>query len=123
MKIHSDEQEGNTSPEYKGLQLLKHCPACKATFQQTDIHVVETYQNVHLLHVTCNACTHAILSLFTISQFGMGSVGMATDLSAADADRVIGTTPIHEDELFAFHTFLTGTQKKAHRIEDLFVMN
>jgi len=56
-----------------------------------------------------------------ISELGLSSVGMATDLSAADAERVLHTAPIHEDELLAFHAFLEGTPAQAKRIEDLFI--
>ena len=121
MGLFSHEHDGSESPQMSGLKLLKDCPVCQTNFQQNDVHVVETYNNVHLLHVTCSSCTHAILSLFAISQLGMSSVGMATDLSAIDAERVLGSAPIHEDELLAFHAFLTGEHEEARRIEDLFV--
>ncbi len=121
MGLFSHEQDGSELPQTSGLKLLKDCPVCQTNFQQTDIRVVDTHHNVHLLHVTCNSCTHAILSLFAISQLGMSSVGMATDLSAADAERVLGSAPIHEDELLAFHAFLEGMSPQAKRIEDLFI--
>ena len=121
MENHSHEPIESMSPLHNGLQLLKDCPMCKTNFTQTDIQVLDTYNNVHLLHVTCSTCTHAMLSLFAISQLGVSSVGMATDLSAADAERVLGSTPIHEDEILSFHAFLGGTHKNKKRIEDLFV--
>ncbi len=121
MGLFSHEHDESESPQLSGMKLLKDCPSCQTNFQQTDIRVVDTYHNVHLLHVTCSSCTHAILSLFAVSQLGMSSVGMATDLSAADAERVLGSVPIHEDEVLAFHSFLEGTYTKASRIEDLFI--
>jgi hypothetical protein len=51
----------------------------------------------------------------------MSSVGMATDLSATDAERVLDTDPIHEDELLSFHAFLAGKSEVKRQIEDLFV--
>ena len=121
MGLFSHEHKGSESPQLGGLKLLKDCPVCQTNFQQADVCVVDTYNTVHLLHVTCSSCTHAILSLFAISELGMSSVGMATDLSAADAERVLGSAPIHEDELLAFHAFLEGTPTEATRIEDLFI--
>lgn len=121
MGLLSHEHGEFESPQRSGLKLLKDCPVCQTNFQQSDIRVIATCSSVHLLHVTCGSCTHAVLSLFTISQLGMSSVGMATDLSAADAERVLGSAPIHEDELLAFHAYLKGTHSASERIEDLFI--
>lgn len=52
----------------------------------------------------------------------MSSVGIATDLSVADATRVLGSAPIHEDEVLAFHGVLSGAHETgASSIEHLFV--
>jgi len=112
-----DEQD----TQFKGLKLLKDCPVCETTFQTTDIRIVDTYDNVHLLHLTCSSCSHALLSLFAISQAGMSSVGMATDLSALDAERVLDTEPIHEDEMLSFHALLSKEAVYKKPIEHLFV--
>ncbi|HBB37971.1 MAG: hypothetical protein UV82_C0006G0020 [Candidatus Magasanikbacteria bacterium GW2011_GWD2_43_18] len=108
--------------QFQGLKLLKDCPLCQTTFQTTDIRIVDTYDNVHLLHLTCGECAHAILSLFAVSQMGMTSVGMATDLSALDAERVLDTEPIHEDEILSFHTLLSRESLYKKPIEHLFVI-
>lgn len=121
MGLFSHDSEGTESPQMSGLKLLKDCPVCQTNFEQTDIRVVETHHNVHLLHITCSSCTHAILSLFAISQLGMSSLGMATDLSASDAERVLAAAPIHEDEVLMFHRFLSGKHTEARGIEDLLV--
>lgn len=121
MGIHSHDQDDHMRPETSGLRLLKDCPVCQTNFQQSDIRVIDTYQNVHVLHLTCSGCAHAIISVCTVSSFGMSSVGMATDLSAIDAERVLDTDPIHEDELLSFHAFLAGKSGEKRQIEDLFV--
>jgi len=108
--------------QYKGLKLLKDCPVCQTAFQTTDIRIVDTYDNAHLLHLTCSECSHALLSIFAISQMGMSSVGMATDLSAFDAERVLNTEPIHEDEVLSFHTLLSKQTHHNKPIEHLFVI-
>ncbi len=121
MGKHLPKPDESTSPQHSGMQLLKDCPVCQTNFQQSDVRIVDTYDNVHLLHVTCSSCTHAILSLFAVSQFGMSSVGMATDLSAKDAERILDSAPIHEDELLSFHALLEGRYGETNRIEDLFM--
>ncbi len=121
MGIHSHDQDDSIMPQTSGLRLLKDCPVCQTNFQQSDIRVIDTYQNIHVLHVTCSSCIHSILSVCTVSPFGMSSVGMATDLSAIDAERILDTDPIHEDELLSFHAFLAGKSGEKRQIEDLFV--
>lgn len=121
MNNHSHKHPGSVSPQNSGIQLLKDCPMCRTNFQQTDVRIVDTYNNVHLLHVTCSSCTYAILSLFAISQFGLSSVGMATDLSATDAERVLDSNPIDEDEILLFHSLIEGKYKGVGRFEELFV--
>lgn len=105
----------------QGLKILKECPMCEHSFQSTDVRVVNTYRNVHLLHLTCQSCAHAILSLFAISQTGMSSVGMATDLSAGDATRLLDTEPIGEDEVLLFHTLLSKQGNAHGAFEHLFI--
>lgn len=120
---------GHTSPGHdeqhdihsRGLKLLKDCPVCQRAFESTDVRVVDTSDNVHLLHLTCQSCDHALLSLFTISHAGMSSVGMATDLSHTDADRLLGSAPISEEEMLSLHTLLFGDTYQHRQVEDLFI--
>jgi len=46
---------------------------------------------------------------------------MATDLSALDAERVLDTEPIDEDEVLSFHAFLSKQTYADSPIEHLFV--
>ena len=119
-KSHAHDDQRDT--QFKGLKLLKDCPVCQTAFQTTDIRIVDTYDNVHLLHLTCGTCAHALLSIFAVSQMGMSSVGMATDLSALDAERVLDTEPIHEDEVLSFHALLSKETQYDRSIEHLFVI-
>ena len=85
---------------------MKECPLCGAVYKASAVATIEEHESGHLVHVTCSKCQNAILAMVMITPIGMNSVGMVTDLSAADVVRFRRRAPITEDELLNFHLFL-----------------
>ncbi len=61
---------------------------------------------VHLIHITCADCKNAVMAVVTVSALGMSSVGLYTDLSAADAAVFANAEPITDDDVLAWHEAL-----------------
>lgn len=74
--------------------------------------MVEEGMGTHLLHLTCTYCNNAMLALIVVSKMGMSSVGMLTDLSAPDAQRLYRHAPLSEDTVLNFHDYLKKGSKE-----------
>lgn len=94
-------------PELETMRALRTCPVCGVAYKRDTVHVIETRDSARLLHVSCAACSHALLTIITTTDFGMSAVGMMTDLSAADAHRLRDRRAITDEDIFALHTKLS----------------
>jgi hypothetical protein len=88
------------------LRLMRECPLCGGAYQEKQVEIIEENGSGHLVHITCDQCQNAILSLVVVSQIGMSSVGIVTDLSAIDARRLQKRPPVSEDVVLNFHQYL-----------------
>jgi|SRR3989338_811325 len=97
------------------LRVMRECPVCNTAYRAEQVSVLDAADHNHLVHLTCNACHNALLALVTVSPLGMSSIGVMTDLTAADADRCQRQPPVSEDDVLSFHQVL----KEAHQLEQL----
>ncbi|PIZ94655.1 MAG: hypothetical protein COX81_02945 [Candidatus Magasanikbacteria bacterium CG_4_10_14_0_2_um_filter_37_12] len=105
-----DENKKHHNQLLEGLKLMRECPMCKNEYKIERFSVLDEYHGAHLVHIVCPKCANSILALVTISQFGMSSVGMATDLSAEDAKKIFQLDAITDDDVLDFHTMLKNIQ-------------
>jgi hypothetical protein len=96
------QSEVKSQPE--SLRLIRECPLCKKEYNLNDAQVVDEVNNTHLVHATCPHCRSAMLSVVVLSQSGMSSVGVFTDLAVDDLKRIKNKGSISEDELLEFHS-------------------
>jgi len=87
--------------------LLRECPVCKKAYQKDHMRFLKEYEGSQLIHMTCKHCTHALLLLVMISPFGISSMGMMTDLHAADVVRLHDAAPIDHDDVLDLHVLLS----------------
>jgi len=106
-----------SSDNRQGLRLIRRCAMCDTSLANDDIALVDEDAGVHLFHIACSVCAHAVLSFVTVSPFGMSSVGMSTDLSAEDVNRMMGAHPITDDEMLSFHEYLHTGAETTHTLE------
>lgn len=99
-------EQFKSRPIQEGLKMMAECPLCKQAYSEKEARVIEEKNSAHLVHITCPHCHHSILALIIVSQVGMSSVGMITDLGMDDARRLKNLGPITEDELLNFHSLL-----------------
>ena len=95
-----------SNPIQEGLKLMNECPLCKKQYVHGDQNVLKQQKGAHLIHMTCPYCHNAVLAMIVVTNFGLSSVGMVTDLNAQDALRLHQVEPVIEDELLNFHSFI-----------------
>ncbi|HLD31689.1 MAG TPA: hypothetical protein VJB37_02220 [Patescibacteria group bacterium] len=88
--------------EKYNLKILSQCPLCQGSYEAGKDNVLAERAGVHLVHVTCPHCQNAILAMVSVSRSGLSSVGMVTDLSAADVRRLRARATLSEEEMFSY---------------------
>ena len=88
------------------LTLGTQCPLCTHEYKKEEVCILEEQGGTQLLHITCAACQHAMLTFVMTSQLGISSIGMLTDLSMQDVVRIKRVDPLDEDAVLAFHSLL-----------------
>ncbi len=92
---------------FQKLRLMQECPLCGGQYPQSGVTIIEQrLEGSHLLHIQCAKCGTAILAVVLITQVGMSTVGMVTDLTVADIRRLHGRDAISADDILEFHQFM-----------------
>ena len=99
-----------SKPVQESLKIMAQCPLCKKSYSGKETQIIDEKNGAHLVHITCPHCHQAVLALVVISQVGMSTVGMVTDLNREDVARLCKSDIISEDELLNFHTLLQREQ-------------
>lgn len=94
------------TPIQEGLRLMSQCPLCRKQHATEDARILSKKNGAHLVHITCPHCANAVLAVVVVTQLGLSSVGMVTDLGTEDVMRLKQNGPVTEDELLAFHGIL-----------------
>ncbi|MCF6276881.1 MAG: hypothetical protein L3J07_03500 [Candidatus Magasanikbacteria bacterium] len=98
------------NPLNEALRLMKHCPLCKQDYIVEKAKIVQKQNEAHLIHITCDNCENAVLVLLVISQLGVSSIGIITDLVLKDMQKFLLKNVITEDDLLNFHELLENKQ-------------
>jgi hypothetical protein len=80
-------REPNFNLWNEGIKVVSRCPLCDSPFENLDTRILGEDNETRLLHIRCQKCSNAILALILISQGGISSVGLVTDLSYEDVLR------------------------------------
>lgn len=91
---------------FERLKLIKECPLCAHHYEESRAVVLEEYKGNHLVHITCKQCKGAILHLVMMTQLGLNSIGIITDLSAMEVANLKMKPIIDEDQLLDFHKYI-----------------
>lgn len=95
------EQENN-------LKSLTKCPLCKAKYNHSQTVVLEESNNRTVFHLTCGKCESAVLAFITEGKQGVVSLGLATDLSALEAQAILKKSPIDKEEVLEVYKYLNN---------------
>ena len=105
----------------EGLRLMSICPLCSSKNAPTESQVIQTYGDASLVHLSCKKCAQKILVLFRLSAVGVQCIGIVTDLSPADAKRLVTDRVLDIDDVLEVHEalneerFLMGIRERAHK--------
>lgn len=94
----------------EGMRLIQHCPLCESVYEPLEIKVVDERDDVHLVHVTCPQCNHAVVALIMNQPNGLSSMGLITDAQPDDLQRFQATEAVSWDDCIAVHTILKEDQ-------------
>ncbi|MFH1098768.1 MAG: hypothetical protein V1723_02525 [Candidatus Uhrbacteria bacterium] len=101
----------------ESLRLISYCPVCDTSYNPMEARVVDEHDEMHLMHVRCKKCAHAIIALVLTSGMGVSSMGLLTDLTFDDVLKFRDVTPVTVDDIIVFHDFLE--RKEADVIKKL----
>ena len=111
---HTSPQSSFPQSLLEGLKLMRECPLCSHAYDASYVDVLDEYNGTHYIHITCAQCHHALLALVAVSSHGMSSVGMLTDLTAADAVRFAAQDALLSDDVLEFHSLLFSRTTQPH---------
>ncbi len=96
-----------SSSENDSPQLMKQCPLCNTEYDaEKSIQVVEEQEGAELVYFSCLQCANSVLALVGYSPFGVSSIGMLTDLTYDDVNRLRHRDSISEDDILQIHQYL-----------------
>lgn len=81
------------------FMIMKECLVCKRKITDKQIRIVGEANNSYMLHLSCGYCDNALVLLASVTNIGVGLIGMASDLNYDDAKLLYAKAPIDEDFL------------------------
>ena len=101
----------------EALKMMSRCPICKAEYQAGAAKIFAHNETASLVHSTCGGCGSGFVAMVVLLGHGLSSVGMVTDLSYADAERLQTAAPITVDEMIEAYQFM----QREHSLEEALV--
>lgn len=83
----------------EALKFINKCPICGAVYARERAQVISQEAAANLVHISCDACRGNFLALIVVSDRGISTVGIVSDLTFDDAGKVHNAEPISIDEL------------------------
>ena len=89
----------------EALKFIGHCPICNERYQDDRVKLFAKRDGANLVHITCNKCASNFITMIVILGQGISSVGMVTDLSFEDAQKLYKSTPLTADEVISGYQY------------------
>ena len=87
--------------------MISYCPLCETNYNPMEARVLGEKEDGHLLHIRCKKCWNSILALVLVSNVGVSSVGLITDLTFEDVRKFCDrTTEVTVDDVIEVHNLL-----------------
>jgi len=104
-------------------RLIAECPLCHTPYGDEAVRLLRELEGSRLFHCSCQKCGRSMMALMLERSGWMSTVGLVTDLEAADAIRLEDAEAITSDECIRFTQvlemnsqefcrFLSGQAKK-----------
>lgn len=92
-------------------KIASYCPFCNTSFFPKKASVIGESNESWLLHVNCDHCASSIVLLLLISEVGVSSFGLVTDLTGNDVMRFKGSSGLEADDLINLYEILFLSKK------------
>ncbi|MFH0857825.1 MAG: hypothetical protein V1848_03710 [Candidatus Magasanikbacteria bacterium] len=93
------------------IKILEQCPLCQEKYKKANFFVVEEGAQGKTVHITCPVCHHALLARVTVTNSGIYSLALVTDLDKEDAIRVAHRESISQKDVLAFHKLIRNNSE------------
>jgi|GEM_PF-1441315 hypothetical protein len=90
----------------KTLKLISHCPVCSLSYPTEAVHVFSDESEAKFVHFTCDNCHSYFMAMVMKIPKGVSTVGMVTDLSLEDVQRLYKLPSISIDEMIEGREFI-----------------
>lgn len=87
----------------EALKIINRCPVCTTQYTPESAALFAREDKANLVHITCPSCQSYFVALIVLLGHGMSSVGMVTDLSLSDVQRLFKKDPLTTDEIIAHY--------------------
>lgn len=81
------------------LRIINRCTVCATPYLPEDARVFGRENSAALVHIRCHHCQSFFVAMVVLLGAGVSSVGMVTDLSFNDIERITRAEPIETDDL------------------------
>jgi len=87
--------------------MISFCPLCETNYNPMEARVLGEKEDGHLLHIRCKKCWNSILALVLVSNAGVSSVGLITDLTYDDVRKFsMSEATVTTDDVISIHQLL-----------------
>lgn len=90
------------------LRYISVCPVCGHNYNHQKAHLFARQDNVNLAHINCSKCQSNFIAMIIFLAHGVSSVGMVSDLTLTDAEKLCRREKIKVDELIDYHRVIAG---------------
>lgn len=101
--MYNKKTDNNRRDDSSSSSFLAHCPLCENNYDSFRARIIDSKADSHLLHTQCNKCGAYIISLISVTPFGLSSIGIISDLSSADVLKFKNQPKITCDDIIEFH--------------------
>mgnify|MGYP006991938422 CR=1 FL=1 len=84
-----------------GLKLVARCPVCQTEHNPVETAILEESDNSHLLYIKCRKCGSGVAASITPGAYGVASLGVLTDLNAAEIKQATAWGTVSDDDVLA----------------------
>lgn len=88
------------------FQIPETCPNCSHRFNRAEASIIGNKGNSILIHITCPKCKISVISSVSLSNAGVMTVGMLTDLSKEDLSMLKEDNAITVDDVIDMHEYI-----------------
>ena len=93
------------------LEYLTKCPLCNEAYDNSELIILEEEEKRTTIHLTCRGCKSSMLAVITVSQAGIVSMGMVTDINKDEARSLYNNDAISSDKVIEVHERLKAVKK------------